>query len=100
MSTVSGERHAGGRPRTWEPCELGKRIERIAARRRMSLEALAAASGVGLNTLYRVIGGQTPDPRVSTIVALANALNVPVDKLVTQTAATSRATSRSARRPA
>lgn len=98
MATGS-DRHAGGRPRTWEPCDLGKRIERIAARKRMSLEALAAASGVGLNTLYRVIGGQTPDPRVSTVSALADALGVTIDRLM-QRAPTARGTSRSARRPA
>lgn len=89
MATVQ-QRHAGGRPRACGPCRLGQFIETTAARRSMNLEQLSVESGVSLRTLYHLISGKTPDPRVSTIVALAEALDVPVSRLVKQTAASGR----------
>lgn len=99
MATVN-ERHPGGRPRIYEPCPLGRLIESLAAKRSMTLDALADSSGVGLRTLYDVISGKTPDPRVSTVAAIAKALNVPVGRLVKKTTASARGPLRSARRPA
>lgn len=52
------------------------------ARRSMTLEQLAKQSGVAPRTLYHVINGDTPDPRNSTIAALADALKVPAGRLV------------------
>ena len=78
----SGERRAGGRPRHLERCELGRRIERLAARRHLHLDELADVSGVSLETIYRISTGRIADPRVSTLSALADALGVPVSRLI------------------
>jgi transcriptional regulator with XRE-family HTH domain len=76
------ERNAGGRPRHLERNELGRRIERLAARRHKHLDEIAEASGVSLETIYRISTGRITDPRVSTLSALAEALGVPVTKLI------------------
>jgi|APGre2960657373_1045057.scaffolds.fasta_scaffold277375_1 transcriptional regulator with XRE-family HTH domain len=76
------ERRAGGRPRHLERNELGRRIERLAARRHKHLDEIAEASGVSLETIYRISTGRISDPRVSTLSALAEALGVPVSKLI------------------
>lgn len=98
MATVS-DRHAGGRPRTAARSPLGKRIEDLALRQGMTMEQLAAAARIPVSTLYRVTTGETPDPRVSTVQAIAAALRITVDRLM-QTRRPSRETSRSVRRPA
>jgi transcriptional regulator with XRE-family HTH domain len=81
MATVS-DRHAGGRPRTIPRCPLGKRIEDLALRQGMTMEQLAAAARIPVSTLYRVTTGETPDPRVSTVQAIAAALRITVDRLI------------------
>ena len=81
MASVS-DRHAVGRPRTATRIDLGKRIESMAARRGWTIEQLAAAGGLTTSTVYRVTTGQTPDPRVSTVQAIAAALGITVDRLL------------------
>ncbi len=86
MATANGGknagRRAGGRPRHLERCELGRRIERLAARRHKHLDEIAADSGISLETIYRITTGRISDPRVSTLSALAAALGVPLTKLI------------------
>jgi XRE family transcriptional regulator, fatty acid utilization regulator len=81
MATVSS-RHVVGRPQKSSRSRLGKRIEEMAARRGWTIEELAAAGGIAPSTVYRVITAETPDPKVSTIQAIASALGVTVDKLL------------------
>lgn len=81
MASVS-ERHPGGRPREIRRCPLGKRIEDLAVRQGMTMEQLAAAASIPVSTLYRVTTGETPDPRVSTVQAIATALRITVDRLI------------------
>ena len=76
MATVS-ERHPGGRPRVHEPTELFVKVERLARKRGMHLDELAAKAGVSRPTLY-----QLRDPRVSTAQAIASALGITIDKLL------------------
>lgn len=76
MATAS-ERHPGGRPRIHEPSELYVRVEALAKRRGLHLDDLAAAAGIGRSTLYRL-----HDPRASTLKAIASALGVTIDRLL------------------
>ncbi len=76
------ERRAGGRPRHLERNELGRRIERLAARRHMHLDEIATAAGIRLPTLYRISTGRHREPRLSTLQAIATALGVPVSRLI------------------
>lgn len=81
MASVS-DRHAGGRPRTAARSPLGKRIEDLAVRQGMTMHQLAAAARIPVSTLYRVTTGETPDPRVSTVQAIAAALGITVDHMI------------------
>lgn len=78
----TGARRGGGRPRHLERCELGRRIERLAARRQLHLDEIAAAAGIKLPTLYRITTGRISEPKVSTLCALADVLGVPVSRLI------------------
>lgn len=99
MATVA-DRNLGGRPRMSEPCMLGKFIEAAMSRRGMNLEQLAQRSGIAARTLYHVINGETPDPRNSTIAALADALQIPAGRLVKVAVESSRASASRTRRTA
>lgn len=89
-----------GRPRSWQPCQIGRNIESVCGRRGVRLEDLASSAGVSLPTLYRIVGGLTPDPKVSTLKAIADSLDVTVDRLIRKTAEPARGRTRSVRRPA
>ncbi|NBV47231.1 MAG: XRE family transcriptional regulator [Planctomycetia bacterium] len=80
---ASSQRHPGGRPRQNHSCPLGERIESLALKRGMALDQLAAASGLSFTTLHRIRAGRTKNPSVGTLMSLATALGVPLDKLLT-----------------
>jgi len=80
MATAS-EKRKPGRPQTYERTPLGKRIERYAANRHMTARDVAQAAGISHVTLYGMMNGTTPDPRVSTLRAVADALGVSLDRL-------------------
>jgi transcriptional regulator with XRE-family HTH domain len=80
MATVS-ERRAGGRPRTLKSCELGSRIERLAAKAGLHLDELAAKAGISFPGLHKIRAGQTRRPSIATLSAIAKVLGVSLDKL-------------------
>lgn len=82
MATASEKRHAGGRPREIRRCELGKKIERLAATRGLHIDEVAASAGIANATLYRILTGGIASPRLATIQAIAAALGVKLEKLV------------------
>jgi len=74
-------RHPGGRPRILKRSQLGERIEALAVKRGLHLDQVAEGAGVSAPTINRIVTGKS-NPKISTIVALAKTLKVPVDKLV------------------
>lgn len=64
----------GGRPREWELCELGQRIERRLEKLRMSVDDLAEVTGVHRQTIYDMMSGETKEPRPSTLRRVAEGL--------------------------
>lgn len=58
-----------------------KRLRDIRTQQKLSLRRLAELSGVGFVTIARLEGGNL-DPRLSTVVALCEALNVSLNDLV------------------
>ena len=80
MATVT-ERHAGGRPRKVRRCQLGQKIERLAAAKGMHIDEVAEAAGISTPGLYLILTGATRSPRLATIKALAEALGVKLEKL-------------------
>jgi len=75
MATVS-TRHPGGRPRVRQPSAMFQRIQALAKRRGVRLDELAERAGVCVATLYNI-----GDPKVSTAIAIADALGITIDRL-------------------
>ena len=47
-----------------------------------SLTSLARRTGLNQPTLYKIISGETEDPRISTLLALAKFFDVNVEELI------------------
>jgi transcriptional regulator with XRE-family HTH domain len=58
------------------------RIKEIKKQKGFSNETLAAQSGIPKGTLAKILGSETKDPQISSIIKLANALDVSADYLV------------------
>lgn len=56
-----------------------ERINEIRKERKITLDELAELSGVPKSTLSKITSGQTQNPNLDTVKAIAKALNVPVD---------------------
>jgi transcriptional regulator with XRE-family HTH domain len=61
---------------------LGKRLKLARVARDLTMQQLAALSGVGTNQISRLENGEKPGVRVDTLVALAGPLVVSLDHLV------------------
>ena len=66
---------------------LAANVRRLRAERRLSLDALAVASGVGRATIARLEAGRA-NPTIETLYEVANALGVPLGALLTSDADT------------
>jgi transcriptional regulator with XRE-family HTH domain len=62
--------------------QLGERIRRTRIAYGMSQAELARRIGVSANTMNKIEAGETPDPRVSRIKGIADALRVSTDYLL------------------
>lgn len=62
--------------------EIGERIRRLRERRGWSREALAYHSGRSWAAIEQIETGRRRDPRISTLMALAGALDVKVEDLL------------------
>jgi transcriptional regulator with XRE-family HTH domain len=60
------------------------------ARGPRSMVDVAAASGVPVETLRKIEAGRTPTPAFFTVVALANALDIPLHELASMSDESSR----------
>lgn len=80
MATVSSK-ESGGRPREWDLCELGRRIEARLQSLGMSVDNLADATGVHRQTIYDMMSGETAEPRNSTLRRVAEGLGTTREKL-------------------
>jgi transcriptional regulator with XRE-family HTH domain len=76
------QRHAGGRPRQLPRTKLGRRIEQLATARGLHLDEVADQAGIKGPTLYRILTGRIESPKITTVLALAKVLRVPVDELL------------------
>jgi transcriptional regulator with XRE-family HTH domain len=61
---------------------IGPRVRAARGRRGWSREALAQAAGVSHGAVVQVESGRRSDSRITTIAALADALEVPIDYLL------------------
>jgi transcriptional regulator with XRE-family HTH domain len=61
-----------------------------AGRGRRSMVEVAAASGVPVETLRKIEAGRIPTPAFFTVVALATALDMPLERIARECAGTDR----------
>jgi transcriptional regulator with XRE-family HTH domain len=76
----------GGRWKVSEQTtDLGASVRRLRGERGMTQMALAVATGAGVSQIAQIEQGVIKDPRLSTMKALADALEVSLDDLVGRT---------------
>jgi len=61
---------------------IGTNIRRIRQQKKLTQEKLARLSDISLNTLTKIESGFAKTPNIKTVVKIAKALNVSLDKLV------------------
>jgi transcriptional regulator with XRE-family HTH domain len=61
---------------------IGQTVRRLRTNRQMTQQALAMAAGLSVSVVSQLEQGSNNDPRMSTLKALAKALDVTVDELV------------------
>jgi transcriptional regulator with XRE-family HTH domain len=59
-----------------------KNLAKIRKRKGWSQEKLAVESGVSYNTIIKLERGGIKNPKIETVIKLANALGISIDKLV------------------
>lgn len=59
-----------------------KNLKKYRAKKGWSQEKLAREAGISYNTLIKIERGGTKNPKIETIIKLAKALNISIDKLV------------------
>lgn len=62
--------------------QMISRIKEIKKQRGFSNETLAIQSGIPKGTLAKILGSETKDPQISSIIKIARALDVSADYLV------------------
>lgn len=76
MATVTRGRCSNGRRRTAERSPAFYLVDKLAAKRHMSISTLSEAAGIDRNTIYKL-----SDPRVSTVRKIATALGTRAGRL-------------------
>ena len=61
--------------------KLSEKLARLKARRGMTTDALSLKSGIPKGTINKVLNGETRNPTISTLKALAEALECPLEWL-------------------
>lgn len=61
---------------------LGTRIKKIRESKHMSINELANKSGLSDSYLGRLENGQRRDPSISTVIKMADALNISVEEII------------------
>lgn len=59
-----------------------KNLAKLRKQKGWSQEKLAVESGISYNTIIKIERGGIKNPKIDTVIKLAKALNVSIDKLV------------------
>jgi len=59
-----------------------KNLAKLRKQKGWSQEKLAVESGVSYNTIIKLERGRIKNPKIETVIKLANALKVPIDKIL------------------
>ena len=66
--------------------KLSRKLAQLKGERGLTTEALSAQSGVPKGTINKILNGETRNPTISTLSALADALHCPLEALCSQEA--------------
>ena len=61
---------------------LLSRLQEAKAKSKLRIEDISAISGIPIGTLSKIFAGITKDPKIGTLIAISNALNISVDYLI------------------
>lgn len=61
---------------------LGTRIKEIREQKHISIYELASKSGLSDSYLGRLESGQRKDPSISTVIKIADALNISIEEII------------------
>ena len=61
---------------------IGRMIQETREKRGLSAEKVARRADISVDTIRSIEQGRVPNPRIGTVVTIASALGVGVDKLV------------------
>jgi transcriptional regulator with XRE-family HTH domain len=59
-----------------------KNLAKIRKEKGLTQEALARKAGISFHTLVKIEGGRIKNPRIETVIKLAKALDVSIDRLI------------------
>lgn len=62
--------------------ELFKRLQEIKTLRKLRNEDISKKSNIPISTLSKIFAGITTDPKIGTLISIAEALNISVDYLI------------------
>ncbi len=62
--------------------KIAENLKKLKKEHRLSQSDLCKKADLAYHTVAKIENGATPDPRISTIIKLAGALQVPIDELV------------------
>jgi len=63
---------------------IGHEVKHLRAKKKLSQEKLARASDVSYNTIVKIENNATKNPGVKTLSKIAKALDVSVDRLISE----------------
>src|SRR5262245_58332257 len=61
---------------------IGERLKQLRGDAGLSQREVAASAGLSLSVVFKIEQGVIPDPRIETLVALADALDIALDDLI------------------
>jgi DNA-binding XRE family transcriptional regulator len=62
--------------------KIAENLKKLKKAQKLSQTDLCKRADLAYHTVAKIENGTTPDPRISTIVKIASALNVPVEELI------------------
>jgi transcriptional regulator with XRE-family HTH domain len=63
---------------------IGDRLKQLRTAAKLTQQALAVKAGLSVSAVIHIEAGRVPDPRVRTIQAIARALGVTVDEIISE----------------
>lgn len=67
---------------TFQASNIAKNIKQLKKEMNISKSELVRRTGLDYHTIVKIENGATPDPRINTVLKIAKAFKISIDKLV------------------